>query len=437
MLDSSISKLINDIIGVATSRQKLESHLRVPLYANSLYVLTNSVVTAVAGFIFWLIAARLYSAADVGLGSAAISAMSLLALVSLLGLNFSIIRFLASSGEKSGDLINTCLTIGGLAAVATAAIFLLGIRIWSPALLFMSQSGIYFASFIIFTVAFTIMSLLNHTFIAERHAGYTASQGAIFSLLKVGLVAVLAIFFGSFGIFSSWGIATVAAIAISTLIFLPRIQAGYRPVPVIRGKMVNEIFHFSFLNYFSHMLWDAPTFILPIIVENILGAEQNAYFYVAWAFGGILRAIPMSTSLSLLAEGSYNKEPLGTNIHRSLKIMLVLLLPTIVVVLVVGDKLLLLFGQAYSQYGTKLLWLMAIAALPISVNFTYISVKRVEKKLMGVLLLTGFVAIVTLALSYVLLPRLGLLGAGVAWLTGQGIAAVIILANYYKRIIWK
>jgi O-antigen/teichoic acid export membrane protein len=430
---ATIGKFITDILGIATSRQKLEHHLRLPIYANSLYILTNNAVTYLAGFVFWIIAARLYAAEAVGLASAALSAVSLIALISLLGLNFSLIRFLAGSGEKSVDLINTSLTIGGLVAAAIAAVFLLGAGVWSPALHFISRSGIFFAVFVIFSMATTILRLLHHTFIARRHAGYTAWQGAIANILKILLVVVLSFLFDAFGIFSSWSLAAVAAVGISILFFLPRVQLGYRPVPVIKWRMGKKIFRFSFLNYISALLWDAMSFLLPIIVVNVLGAEQNAYFYIAWTFGGLLRAIPMSTSLSLFAEGSSNSKQLATDVRRSLKMILVLLLPAIIVVLLVGDKILLLFGQSYSQYGTKLLWLLAVAALPISVNFIYISIKRVQKKLLGVLLLTAFVAIVTLALSYVLLPRYGLLGTGIAWLTAQGTGAVIILANWIRR----
>jgi len=187
------------------------------------------------------------------------------------------------------------------------------------------------------------------------------------------------------------------------------------------------------LNYFSNLLWETPRLILPIMVLNLLSAEQNAYFYIAWALAGILRAIPMAVSLSLFAEGSYDAKLLNATIWRSLKIILILLLPAVALMLAMGDKLLLLFGRSYSQYGTNLLWLMAIAALPVAVNYMYIAVKRIEKRLKGVLLLTTFVAIVTLGLSWVLLPQMGLPGAGVAWLIAQGIAAVVIVINWISK----
>jgi len=431
-LISYLSKLVTDVVKIITSRERLEAILHVPLYTNSLYLMLNSGVVAVLGFVFWLAATRFYTAEDVGLASAAISAIQLLSLLALLGLNFSLIRFLSGSDEKSNDLINSCLTIGSLASLVAAVIFLLGVSVWSPALVFIQQNGIYFASFIIFTIATTILALLNHTFIAERRSGFVLGQNTTISLLKIGLLILLAMFFNAFGIFASWGLAVVVVVVIGVALLLPRVHAGYHPSPTIRKQLINEIFHFSFINYISDLLWSTPTLILPLIVVNLLGAEQNAYFYIAWTVGGILVAYSRAISLSLFAEGSYDEEQLASNVRRSIKFTLVLLLPAILLLLLVGDKLLLVFGQDYSQNGTRLLWLMAISALPVSVNFIYLSVRRVENRLRGIIGLPAFVMAATLALSYVLLPRLGLPGAGIAWLSAHGVAALAVIASWLR-----
>jgi O-antigen/teichoic acid export membrane protein len=431
--NSYLTKLIKDILGLATSPRRLVNTLHMPLYANSLFLLINNVAMAAVGFVFWILAARFYTAEAVGLGSAAISAMTLLSAISLIGLNFGVVRFLAGSGKKAPELINTCFTIGGVVSAVAAVVFLLGVGVWSPALHFISNNGVYFISFVIFTVACITLSLSNYTFIAERHTGYVAMQGISVSLLKVILIVALARFWSSFSISSSWGLSALFVAAVSILILQPRIRPGYRFIPVIKKEMVKTVFRYSFINYVSDLLWQAPSYILPIMVVNLQSAEQNAYFYIAWTFGMILRAIPTSTSLSLFAEGSYNQEQLVANVNRSIKITLVLLLPAIAIILLLGDKLLLLFGPEYSKNGTKLLWLMAIAGFPVSVNFIYISIKRVEKKLKGVLLLTAFTAVVTLVLSYVLLPKSGLPGVGIAWLVAQGTAAVVICASWIRK----
>lgn len=46
----------------------------------------NSAVQALLGFVFWILAARLYTAEAVGLASAALSAVSLLSLLAIFGL---------------------------------------------------------------------------------------------------------------------------------------------------------------------------------------------------------------------------------------------------------------------------------------------------------------------------------------------------------------
>jgi O-antigen/teichoic acid export membrane protein len=427
-----ISKIITDIFKTATSKGKLKQVFHVPLYANAFYLMMNSAVTALLGFFFWLIVARLYQPTYVGTGSAAISAATLLALLSILGFDYALIRFLPNSNKK-GETINSCLTVGCLASVVASLIFVAGLGIWSPALLFIRGNPIFFAAFVTFTVSCTISALLNGTFVAQRRAGFVLASSTISNLVKLTLPVLLVMFFYTFGIFASWGLGLVVALPIGIFFFLPRSQTDYRPFFAINRGVVNDMFHYSFINYVSLLLWTAPGLILPLLVINILGAEANAYFYIAWAMAGLLSAIPLATSLSLFAEGSYNEQQLQQNTTRSLKLISLLLLPAIVVIFLIGDKLLLLFGEAYSQNATTLLWVLAIASIPVSFNFIYLSVRRVQNKLTGVVGLTLFIAIATLLLSYLLLPKFGLLGVGIAWIASQGMAALITGQRLWKE----
>jgi len=55
----------------------------------------------------------------------------------------------------------------------------------------------------------------------------------------------------------------------------------------------------------------------------------------------------------------------------------------------------------------------------------------------GVITLSVFIAVATLGLSYFLLPRMGIMGTGIAWLASQGIAALIIVYNLRRGYIFK
>ena len=48
----------------------LKKYLNDPLYKNSFFIMLTSISNAGFGFIFWMIAARFYSTADIGLASA-------------------------------------------------------------------------------------------------------------------------------------------------------------------------------------------------------------------------------------------------------------------------------------------------------------------------------------------------------------------------------
>jgi len=422
-----------DALRIVRSPEKgIKSLYGVSFYRNAVYLMLSSGVTAALGFVFWILAARFYSASDVGLASAIISAAGLLALLSTLGLNYGLIRFLSSSGEKSNITINSTFTITGLLSIIFALIFIAGLSLWSPALIFLRQNLIWLIAFVVFTAAYTLFSLLSSPFIAKRRADFTMVQNIINALLKLTLIIPLAAFFHSGGIFASWLIGFVVTAGVVIFLFLPRVQAGYRFFPTIRKEVVNEMARFSLTNYIVVLLQTAPAFVLTLMVVNLLGAEANAYFYIASGVAGLLSAIAGATSTALFAEGSYDEQKLGQNIKRSLKLVLLLLVPAIILVFLIGDKVLLLFGRAYSENATRLLWILAVSALPQSINYIYFGVKRVQKKMKDVIWLTALIAVCTLGLSWLLLPRMGILGAGIASLISQGIAALLIVYNLWR-----
>jgi hypothetical protein len=71
-----------------------------------------------------------------------------------------------------------------------------------------------------------------------------------------------------------------------------------------------------------------------------------------------------------------------------------------------------------------------LSALPLAVNYLYFSVGRVQQRMAGVVASAVWVLIVTLGLSVVLLPRVGLLGAGIAWFAAQASLAAVILVRF-------
>ena len=78
--------------------------------AGSLYAAT--VITSALGFIFWTMAARLFPPHAIGLAATAISAMTVLALIGMFGLNTLLIGELPQRKSRAG-LISAALVSAG------------------------------------------------------------------------------------------------------------------------------------------------------------------------------------------------------------------------------------------------------------------------------------------------------------------------------------
>lgn len=432
-IKSYMNDTLTQVIRVAISKELLLQHLRDPLYKNAYYLTANTAIAALLGFVFWIIVARFYSPTEVGLASALIATIGLLVTLSRLGMGIGLIRFLPTAGKRSTQMINTCLTIGTLASIVMGAIFVAGLQIWSPALVFIREHSIYVASFLLFIVVYALSALLDTVFIAKRAAKFTFVKNVIAGVLKVPLPIVFAAFFGAFGIFASAGLAMAVGLSIALLWLLPKVEKGYFPFPTFHKEVLNNLFRYSLGNHIALLLSTSPILLYPLIVINTLGAEPNAYFYIAWAIASLLFTISGSFSTSLLAEGSYQEELLLVNTKRSLKVTLLILLPAIVVLFAFGDTLLLLFGKAYSQNATTLLWVLALSAIPLSINRHYLTVIKVRKEIKRLIIVSFITACLSLGLSYLLMVRIGLLGVGVGWIAGQGLVATTITLYFLKQ----
>jgi O-antigen/teichoic acid export membrane protein len=431
--DRRLYKIFNELRATVTSKDRMKEVIRVPLYSNALFLMGASVFSSLIGFVFWLVAARFYPDEAVGLASALISAMGLAVSFSKLGLELGLVRFLKRHSEDPKAIINTVFTVGLLASVAAALIFIAGLDLWSPALLFIRETPLYLFAFVFFCAVSSLNNLSDHSFIASRRSGFVVASGLIFGILKVILAIALATFLTSFSIFASWGIGMTAAVIISIFVFLPIAQRGYRFAVTIKKKILSNMLGYSFASYLSVLLWGAPGLIFPLMVVNLLGAESNAYFYIGWAVSNVIVMIPRSVTTSLLAEGSYDETNLKTHILRSLKIIFLLLVPAVVAVLLLADKLLWLFGTQYSASATELVRIMTLAVLPLAVNILYLNIKRVQKDLKMIVGMPAFIAVISIVLALILLPQIGFNGVGIAWLAAHACCAVVIVVNWLWR----
>ncbi|MEA1944275.1 MAG: hypothetical protein U9N07_02900 [Euryarchaeota archaeon] len=131
-------------------------------------------------------------------------------------------------------------------------------------------------------------------------------------------------------------------------------RSGVRPGLVIDRGFLNEAFHFSAGNYLAGLFITGPNLVLPIMVLNTLGAEQAAYYYIAFAIASLLFMIPNAISTSLFVEGSHG-EALKRTVVKSLVVIFSLLVPAAAVLYLCGGWVLGVVGADYAAGGVGVL----------------------------------------------------------------------------------
>ena len=170
--------------------------------------------------------------------------------------------------------------------------------------------------------------------------------------------------------------------------------------------------------------------MLPILVVLRLGGTLNAYFYITWMVGSAFFMVSPSVAQTVFAEGVRTRSDLRSVVFKALRLIAVLLAPAMVVMIIGGKLILGLFGASYEAAGYGLLILLAISALPDAVSNVAVVIFRITDRLGYSTALNLGILVVTLVGAWVLMPRLGIAGVGVAWLGAQTIGAIASLPAY-------
>jgi len=399
--------------------------LRSPLFKNALLLMANSPVNQAFGFLFWFIVARTYSTVDVGLAAASIATVGMLGSIAAFGLGTGLVRYLPEAGDKADLMINSCLTLSGLAGLAAAGIFLLGAQWWAPQMGFLTSHPVYAATFLAVNAASAMAGTANGVFLARRQTRFILWQSVIQGF-RIPLPLVLVAFFGVFGIFGSWALAMLVSTAIALLWFIPLVQPGYRPLPKVKRSAIGDLLHFSIVNYLAGIVGVIGGSVLPLVIVNILGPESVAHFYIASMMVGLLERIPAAVTSSLFAEGSQPDANFSRDVRRSARFLVPLMGIGIIVFCFFGDLLLGLFGKEYSDAALRLMQLLALSIGLGVIPGLYGIKLLIQKRVRRIMVLSSVGAIVSLGFVAILLPYRGLTGVGEASLASNGVMAILI-----------
>jgi O-antigen/teichoic acid export membrane protein len=411
------------------TRARLVEHVRLPLHRDGYALAANSAFTAVTGLVYWIVAAREYSAHDVGVNAALISSMMFLAGIAGLNLTNVVVRFLPEAGRRTARLTAFSYAVAGCAAVGVAVVFVLGAGAWAPSLDFLRDDRALGAWFVLATLGWCLFSIQDSVLTALGRAVWVPVENAVFSLLKLGLVLAFAALMPVYGIFVSWTLAMLVAVAGVNVVIFGRLMRRHASrsaaaTTTLRGPAFARYFA---ADYMCSIAWMSATNLMPLVVTAVAGATENAFYALSWAVALPLYAFAASIGMSLVLHGARDHASLPALERKAALQGARVLLPSVLIAVVLAPEVLSLFGGRYPEEGTTLLRLLALGALPYFVLTLALSVARIERRLRPAVLAWGVQAILALGLAAPLLNALGVTGAGVAWLASQCVVAAGVL----------
>ena len=416
--------------------RRLRAHFGTPLYRNAYLLLLSAGSTSLLGFLFWALAARRYSAEDVGLNSAVLSAMMLVSGVCQMGLTNIFVRYLPTAGRATRRVVATSYAAtAGLSALAALVVATTSDK-WSPRLAFLGHDGRWLVAFVVGTATWTIFSLQDGVMTGMRQAKWVPIENFLFSLAKIALLVIVASAAPKSGIYIAWVVPTaLSLIPVNLLIFsviIPRHVLSTGPSRLDLRRVVS----FAWGNYVGSLFMLGSTLLLPIVVTNQVGARDTAFFFVSWTIATSLQLIALTMTTSLTVEVAFDEGKLRHYCRRTTMQALRLVLPAAGVCVLGAPYILRVFGASYASEGATLLRLLAVASIPNVVVALGLSVARLQHSGRAVLGLQAVQCVLTLGLSFVLIGRLGIEGVGVAWLVGQVVVAVWLSAGLLRPILF-
>ncbi|MEU6332248.1 lipopolysaccharide biosynthesis protein [Streptomyces sp. NPDC047049] len=397
-----------------------------PLFRNAYALMLNTGVSGLLGLGFWLVAARYYTETAVGQGSAAIAAMKLLAGLTAVTLTGALARFLPVAGRSTGRLVVAAYAGSSAVVAAAAAVFLLTLGLWGPSYRFL-HGPLNGLGFLLAVVAWSLLTLQDGVLTGLRSALWVPVGNFSFSTVKLGLLVVFAAALPTAGVFVSWAAAiAVSVVPLGWLVFrrlVPRhVRATHRTA---RPPSLREMGRFLAGDSTGSLFSLAVVYLVPVLVASQVSAADNAYFYITTTIGGTVNLLALNMGASLTVEGAHDPAQLAHHTRDALRRMARLMVPVCAVLFLGAPRILGIFGPGYAEAATPLLRWFAVGAVLRVVLEVHFAVLRAQSRTSPLAALQGLLCVLVLGLTLVLLPRMGLTGAGVAEISSLAVIVAI------------
>lgn len=389
---------------------------------NSLGLVVGKGFQTVAGFLFWVVAARGATPREVGLTAAAVSAVMLCTQVAALGAGSAVIMAIGR-GQDERSTLDTAFSVVTAAGVPLALAYLLiSSRVGSAGESAPVTAWMWLL-FVAAVVAGTLIIVIDQAHVALGRgatSGPRYALGGLATLLAAGLVAWQGT--GNVAaLFACWSLGAVVACAVGAVQL--RRLIGYRYHPTARIGRWRGLLGVGVPNQVLTLTERAPGLLLPVLVAHTVSPETAAYWYPAWMMAWAAYSAPVLMGIVQFSEGVRQPDLIGRTSRTSLWWSLGAGAVIAVVLAAGAGPILHLLGGEYGEQSATALRLLVLGLLGYAVLQTYNAACRAGSRLpeaitvnatLGVLLCAVTLSVADQGVGSMALAWVGVLGAGSA-----------------------
>lgn len=410
-------------------------HLR-QLLMSSASLMVSQLVTAGVGFVFWVVAARRFDEASIGFTSAAISAMSLLAAISTLGMGTLLIREMPLNRGREHRMITAALILSGGLGLLLGAAFVLLAPMISSEFAPMTQEPLVGLALVSGTALATVGLNADQALVGLLHSelqlmrNIVAAVGRLLLLLGASLIGWQA---GRSIMLGSWSLALALSMGLLVLIALGRgrLRAAFPPA--------FDTIHFHRGSALQHhalnLAIQVPGWVMPLVTLIVLSAATNARFYLAWMLVGLASFIPVALTWSLYASASRDISTLRRSGRVTLGLSLVAACSAALFLWLFGPQVLSAFGTSYAVSASGPLPLLALTLIPVTIKSHFTVIHRVRGTLAAATMVVAAGGILEVVAATIGARYGDLIGLSLGLLVAMLLESIVMLPTVYEAII--
>ncbi|MHA7239979.1 lipopolysaccharide biosynthesis protein [Arthrobacter sp. TMS1-12-1] len=349
---------------------------RSPLHS-SIGLVVAKVAATGTGFAFWIVAARATTDYEVGLTTAAVSAVMICTQFAALGTGSAVIVSVGR-GESPARVLNAAYGLVGVTGTVLALGFLV-LQLMTASPETASTSILFWLMFLVAVVAGTLCIVVDQALVALGRGASATLRYTVSGVVSFGAAALVAWWRSGAGadvLMACWTLGAVVAFLIGTVQL--RRLIGYRPRPSLHLARGRSLLVVGIPNQLITLTERTPGLVLPLLLAHLVSPEAAAYWYPAWMMAWAAYTAPMLMGIVQFSEGVRDPDRLVSTLLASFRWSLAVGSLAAAVLIVFAHPLLRLLGENYADSSTVALRLLAVGVIPYAVLQTYNAVCRVR-----------------------------------------------------------